>query len=381
MAAGVELGTGEERVDQGQSNVIKVLSIDGGGIRGVIPGRFLVELERITGKRVAELFDVIAGTSTGGIMALALARPGPDGRPAMAADEVIRIYSERGPKIFPKINRESLRPGHRGEAAKSIVQLAGAVLYPRHYGNARYVATGIESLLEEFLGDAKISQSCTDVVVTSYDWKAGRPIVFRSREARDGEGPDPLMREVARATSAAPTYFPPARLLLDDGTELVCIDGGVAANNPVSIGYYEFLRREEGAGRDLDVVVMSLGTGVPPDEIPTYEELWSRGWLSLGMGMLNVVFDGTSELQDEVVRKVVVKKEPKSRYFRFQPALRGCSLDLDDARPENVQALIDIADRRIEEQRGELEELAHLLLTTTGPGDVAPSPDVAESTP
>ena len=111
------------------------------------------------------------------------------------------------------------------------------------------------------------------------------------------------------------------------------------------------------------MIVLSLGTGTPPTEIPTYEELWSRGWLRLGMAMLSVAFDGTSEIQDEVLRSVIAKKEPTSRYVRFQPELRGCSLQLDDARPANIRAMLDIAETMIERRRDELQTLVAQLLT------------------
>ena len=304
---------------------VRVLSIDGGGIRGLIPARLLVELERMTGRGVGEMFDIIAGTSTGGIIALGLAKPGPHGRPEFSAARVMEIYSEYGPTIFPSIGGMGVRRWLTRPVLQSVIQRAGAVARPRRYGNARYVSTGLESLLHEYLGGSRLSDAVCDVIVPAYDWKAGRPIVFRSREAHTGEAPNPLMRDVARATSAAPTYFPPLRMLLGDREEVVLIDGGLAANNPVSLAYHEFLHREEASGRDLDVLVVSLGTGTPPAEIPTYQELWSRSWLSLGMGMLNVAFDGTSEIQDEVLHKVVAKKEPHSHYVRFQPELRGCS--------------------------------------------------------
>ena len=345
----------------GGTDVVTVLAIDGGGIRGAIPSRVLVELERLTGKPVSDLFDIVAGTSTGGLLALGLTRPGPDGRPAMTAEDMLRLYVERGRTIFPRIDRRAIWDRHRDAATRSAVQRVGAVVLPRRYGNARYSPSGIERVLHDALGASRLRDALTDVIVTAYDWRAGRPVIFRSREAREG-GLDPFMRQAARATTAAPTYFPPARLIRADGQELVLIDGGVAANNPVSVAYYDFLLREEQEGRDLDVVVVSLGTGKAPEEEASYRQLWSRGWLSLGMGMLNVVFDGTSDLQDEVVRKVVVKKEPGSRYFRFQPVLEGCSLELDDARPENVRALLDVAERCIEERRHDLEEVAELLV-------------------
>ena len=82
------------------ARTIRVLSIDGGGIRGIIPALMLGEIERRTNKPIAELFDLIAGTSTGGILALGLTVPGPDGKPKYCADELVQLYKEEGPRIF-----------------------------------------------------------------------------------------------------------------------------------------------------------------------------------------------------------------------------------------------------------------------------------------
>jgi patatin-like phospholipase/acyl hydrolase len=78
----------------------KVLSIDGGGIRGLIPAMVLAEIERRTGKRIAEMFDLVAGTSTGGILALGVTKPGQDGKPEYSAKKLIDLYETEGGKIF-----------------------------------------------------------------------------------------------------------------------------------------------------------------------------------------------------------------------------------------------------------------------------------------
>ena len=347
--------------------IIRVLSIDGGGLRGIIPLRILMELERLTGRGAATLFDVVAGTSTGGVVALALCRPDADGSPAMSAAKILEIYVKWAPLIFVKPSIRTVSTLVRDHAGRVILrQRVGALVAPRRYGNARYGAEGIEGLYQECFGDARLADALTDVIVPSYDWKAGRAVVFRSRAAKR-DGYNPTMVEVSRATSAAPTYFPPMRMTGEAGQEMICIDGGLAANNPATVAYYEALVEERILGVDADFLIVSLGTGRPPEEIPTYEELWSRGWLSLGMGMLNVVFDGTSEIADELMRVIISSKEPYSRYFRFQTELRGCSLDLDDSTAGNLAALRGLGDQLVEERRADLELLAELLMVAPAP--------------
>ncbi|HYV02384.1 MAG TPA: patatin-like phospholipase family protein, partial [Actinomycetota bacterium] len=283
------------------SDPIRILSLDGGGMRGIIPARILVELERLSGRPIAGLFDVLAGTSTGGMIALASTKPGPDGRPAMSAQDILETYVAYGPLVFPRVAFRPLRWNQVRASRPIVAQRFGAMARPARYGNARFQSAGLEALLAKLLGETTLADAMADVIVPSYDWKAGRPFVFRSREAREGKAPNLPMSMVARATSAAPTYFAPLRLRIP-GRELVLIDGGVVANNPASVAYFEALSAARSLGRNRpEVMMVSLGTGKPPEAIPTYRELWSRNWLRMAMGMLGVMFDGTSEIVDDLL--------------------------------------------------------------------------------
>jgi predicted acylesterase/phospholipase RssA len=345
-----------------QTDPIRILALDGGGMRGVMTARILVELERLSGRPIAGLFDVIAGTSTGGMIALGLTKPGPDGKPALTAQGVLEVYIEHGRRIFP---RAAFRPlgWEQLRASRPIVaQRFGALARPARYGNARYSSIGLNALLVEMLGTTRLSEAMADVIVPSYDWKAGRAVVFRSRGARNGDFIDPTMVQVALATTAAPTYFPAFRLRAPDG-DLVLIDGGLVANNPTSVAYYEALYQAHAMGRsDPDFLVLSLGTGRPPEEIPTYQELWSRNWLRMGMGMLGVMFDGTSEIVDELITEVIRPKQPASRYWRLNTDLRGVRLNLDDASAGQLEKLVVLAERMIAERKDDLAEMAKLLV-------------------
>ena len=102
---------------------MKVLAIDGGGIRGLIPALVLAEIEERTGRRIADMVDLIAGTSTGGIIACALAKPSP-----MPASEIARLYEEDGPEIFSRslLKRITSVEGFDFED-ELVVMLAGAI--------------------------------------------------------------------------------------------------------------------------------------------------------------------------------------------------------------------------------------------------------------
>src|SRR5438105_7913756 len=174
--------------------MLRVLSIDGGGIRGIIPAMLLAEIEKRTGKRTADLFDIIAGTSTGGILALALTKPDSSKRPEYAAVDLIDIYLREGTAIFPpSIWREI-------ETAKYTL-------------DEKYPSEGIETTLKRHFGDARLRDSLSYVLIPSYEIEKRLPWLFRSERARnDPEHYDFPMWQVARATSAAPTYFEPPRI-------------------------------------------------------------------------------------------------------------------------------------------------------------------------
>lgn len=347
-------------------NPIRVLSIDGGGVRGIIPARLLVELEQLANAPVTQLFDVIAGTSTGGIIALLLAHPGKPGAAPLGAQGVLELYHSELTQIFPPLDVHELRSWWDGKSGNSAFsQKFGAALMPHHYGNARYLPIGLEQALERMLGDARLSDALVDVVVPAYDMRGRRPVLFKSAEARAGQAPDLEMKIVARATSAAPTYFPPLRLVDEKGEgERVLVDGGLVANNPVTLAYFDALERMAD-GRDA--VIVSLGTGSAPESTETYEEIWSRNWPALAMGLLGVVFDGTSELSSEMVQRMLDRTEGNHRYWRFQTDLGEASPRLDDASPENATKLFALADALAAAQHDELQRVADAL-TVRAPG-------------
>ena len=164
------------------SETVKLLSIDGGGIRGVIPAVLLAEIEKRTGRRIAHLFHLIAGTSTGGILALALTKPNAHGEPQYSAEELVSFYNEQGERIFTRTL------WHKFTAAGNLI-------------DSKFPASGIERVLDQFFGDARLSDAVTEVVVTSYEIERRQPFLFKSANARLLPSYDFPMKQVARATS------------------------------------------------------------------------------------------------------------------------------------------------------------------------------------
>jgi uncharacterized protein len=311
---------------------MRVLAIDGGGIRGLIPAVVLAEVERRTGRRVHELFDLIAGTSTGGILAAALARPEP-----IAAADLVTLYEQEGPKIF-----------HRS-LLKRIESVDGNI-------DERYDDSGLNAALERFLGDARLSAARPDVLVTAYDIERRSAFFFRSVRAREEPAQDFTLAAVARATSAAPTYFEPALVKDLAGREsYALIDGGVFAVNPAMCAYAELAR----AGRAADVAVLaSLGTGSHTRPI-RYADAKGWGRLQWAAPIIDVVFDGVADTIEFETAQLL----PPPRSLRFQTDLREASDDLDDASAANLAALRREADRLLKERGADIDALCAALLT------------------
>jgi patatin-like phospholipase/acyl hydrolase len=281
---------------------VRILSIDGGGIRGIIPALVLVELEKRAGKRTFELFDLIAGTSTGGILACALCAPD-----ALPATQLVGLYRERGPQIFDRSLFQRIK------TAEGLL-------------DEKYDAAGLEDALEHFLSDKRLSEAKPDLIVPSYDTNSPAPYFFKSKKARETPADDDFpLSVVARSTSAAPTYFE-----ADEVGERSLVDGGVFAVNPGMCALAEVLRWKPGA----DVVLLSLGTGQRTTKRP-WKKIKDWGLVEWARPILEVVFDGISDAVDYQLTQVLTE----TSYWRLQIELEGASDHLDDASEKNIAAL------------------------------------------
>ena len=314
---------------------MRILAIDGGGIRGLIPAVVLAELERRTGRRTAELFDLIAGTSTGGILACGLTRPAEGGAPQFTAADLIGLYESEGPEIF-----------HRS-LLKRIESVEG-------YLDERYDDSGLNAALRRYLDGTRLSEAVTDIFITAYEIERRQAFFFRSSRARTDPTYDFAYVDAARATAAAPTYFEPARVRDVAGAETYAlIDGGVFALNPGLVAYAELAAA--GRGEDIDLVV-SLGTGSHTRPLPYAD---ARGWgqLEWARPLVDVVFDGSAQTVDFALGHLL----PEGRYVRFQTQLTEASDDLDDASDRNLEALRREGARLVEERSADIDRVVAAL--------------------
>jgi len=209
----------------------RILSLDGGGIKGVFTAAFLAEIEKMAGVRMADYFDLIAGTSTGGIIALGLGI-------GLSASQLLDFYLLNGNAIFPSV----------GIGVRFWREIRWAL-------SGKHDSIQLKSALGSAFGDKKLSDSRTRLVIPAFNATNGRATVFKTAHGDDLKK-DHLERcvDVALATSAAPTILPGHDFA--DGRSY--LDGGVWANNPMLVGILEAITRLQQPAASVDV--LSIGT-------------------------------------------------------------------------------------------------------------------------
>jgi len=305
-----------------------VLSIDGGGIRGIIPGQILIHVERLLKEiyedstyKIADHFDLIAGTSTGGILACAYLLSEYD-RPKYSAEEVVDMYFERGDDIF------NIPLFHR-------MRTLGGVT------DEKYPADGLEEALQDYFGDVKLNELLKPTLITAYDIKRRKTKFFRQHNAQDPEN-NFLVRDVARATSAAPTYFEAAKIKSDAMKYYPLVDGGVFANNPAMCAYAEMrsaFSTDEVKITAKDMMILSIGTGYSKRSYnwDTAKDWGLAQWVK---PVLDIMMSGVSETIDYELRQIYDAIAAPKQYLRINGALPAyVDPDMDCVEPENLEGL------------------------------------------
>lgn len=307
----------------------RILSIDGGGIRGVIPGQVLVALEEKLkikyddrDARIGDYFNLIAGTSTGGILACILLCPDSNNppRPLFTAEQAVELYLERGDEIFDANTWQKISSGFG-------------------LADEKYSAQQLEDTLREYLEDVRLSQLIKPCLITAYDIKRRRAHFFNQMDAKEkGDGWDFYIRDVARATSAAPTYFEAARIHSFAELPYPLVDGGVFANNPAMCAYAE--ARESFAEKPTakKMVILSLGTGHAKKSYP-YDKAKDWGKLEWVVPLIDILMSGVSETVDYQLKQIFDSVNAHDQYLRINPKLIHANPEMDDVSQMNLRAL------------------------------------------
>jgi len=370
---------------------LAVLSIDGGGIKGIVPAMILAEIEKRTGKEIHELFDLIAGTSTGGILALGLTKPNED-RPGaeFSAKKLVELYTKEGEKIFEERKKISYLP-----FSSSPIQLLESLFKTLNFNiklpelfESKYIRSGKDKVLKEWLGKTLLNKALTEALIISYETNKRVPFLFTSNCAKENLNSDYFleicsdckMHDAAMATSAAPTFFKSHVLRFRNSKKTyTLIDGGVIANNPTPIAIVEAMKSykiEMNSDISLPkILVVSLGTGRMTDSLSA-EKTNKWGLIKWIEPLINIVLSGQSEVIDYQMEHLLLPKQ----YYRFQidyinnkgkydtPLSNNDDVSdaMDDTNLQNINN-IKIATKKfleMEKVQSELIELCNVLIAS-----------------
>jgi uncharacterized protein len=321
--------------------LFKILAIDGGGMRGILPAMMVAELERRSGLPASQMFDLIAGSSTGGLLAMGLVTPDEQGNPQYTAEDLAWLYEREGPRIFSR---------GRWRLAQTLNNLT----------SPRYTSEPFDQSLRLMFGDLRLADAIGNVLITSYELQRRQPWFFLSQRARQSNAHNFRMRDVVRATTAAPTYFEPAQIYPPDAEDaFALIDGSMQANNPALAAWVEAQSQFPDTG---EYMIVSLGTGDASRPI-SYREARQWGMAGWSQHILGIAFDAMNSTVDYQLRHLMPRRaDGRQQYYRFQTRLDSANEDLDDASAQNIEALKRIGNQMIESYDAQFDEVVEDLL-------------------
>ncbi len=340
---------------QNKKRIFAILTIDGGGVRGVVPARILQEIEERTGKPIAALFDMVGGTSTGAIIGGGLVIPDTQDptKPRFSAKEILSFYHDMAPRVFPEMRFKSIRKFSSG---------------------ALYDPKPLEDILEKKFGNAKMRDMLTSFLVPATDIKNFKPVWIthlkgRKDASEEGWG-SMLLRDALRATTTAPTFFPARYFETTPNEDMpgvkhrhALIDGGFFGGNTMR---HLMAQAKKMAPPDAEIIVVHIGTGhiknsVSPEE---FNAMGPLGLMSKANGSILISLVSHMAVMDV---ENDTREELGDRLFRFDAIIDpeknpNCpSTSLDDARPENLQRLEVLAQDIIKSRSHDLDRLCIIL--------------------
>ncbi len=304
------------------TKMARIASFDGGGVRGIGAASWCANFEHITGKPMADLFNLFAGTSTGGIIATALTMEDPhlSKHSLYSADDVVDLYINECKNIF--------RP-------RSLL----GYLFESKYKTGPAYAT-----FDKYFSNIKLSQvrSDCDLLVTYYNLTNNRPAFFKSHKAKNpalARNEDFYLKDIIASTTAAPTYFKEFKLYtayskdhpkIHSNNYISAIDGGVAANDPSICALAEATSLYRNADAFLSV---SMGTGNCVSEVNP------RGLISWAKNISSILMQDTYEMSSHLLKKFGVNSHKPIFCSRLQFDISEAHSAMDNKTPENISYL------------------------------------------
>ena len=329
-----------------------ILSIDGGGIRGIIPGMILVSIEERLKERtgnpdvsITDYFDFFAGTSTGGILISLLLCPSEEDptRPRFSAKEALGLYLKHGSEIFTT------------KGIKKVFANLGWL-------TEKYSSETWERILDGYFGQTKLSELIKPCIITAYNIELRKAHFFRQSGAiARGDRRDFYVKDVCRATSAAPTFFSVAEIYSLAGVRYPLLDGGIFATNPTLSAFVETKRDPEEI-IPKDIYILSLGTGSSKKAYDS-DEIRQTKALFVVPALLDMMMSGAAEISHFYMMQIFSFLGISNQYVRLEPRnLQSVEEKMDAASPKNIKKLIALGDRVLSERNLVLDRIVDKLI-------------------
>jgi len=225
----------------------------------------------------------------------------------------------------------------------------------------KYSAKELEKTLVFYFGKVKLSQLLKPCLITAYDIQKRKTEFFNRDDAKKRKERDYFLRDIARATSAAPTFFEVSRIMSMAGKFSPLIDGGVFANNPALCAYAEVRSTFKDRPKAKDMAILSLGTGYKKKP---YNYRRAKDWGQLGWArpVIDIMMSGVSETVDYQLKQIFDAVGKPKQYLRINGKLDKSSLEMDDASKENLAALKKDGEKLVHQFDKELDEFVDLLI-------------------
>ena len=298
-------------------SLIRILSLDGGGVHGMISAHILDHIEQETGKPISTIFDIICGVSIGGIISLILTKPDNTGKnPEYPARDIVNVFRKYGDTIF--LRSPWIKP----------FQFIPGVLLLHDLFFSKYDQSGITKVLYSLLGETRLSQALTEVLIPAYDigprGKGKSDVrIFSSRQSSltGVFQEDFLMQEVGLATTAAPLYFAPQRMhvITAEGKRVLSpyrlVDGGIVVNNPILLSFLQ--GRSQFPNQNISL--LSIGCSTPNCDYHNLNQRKSPGFLSWFNALAYLISGPQTSFQQRVFYSIAKESHVDLEYIRIEP--------------------------------------------------------------
>lgn len=316
-------------------NAPRILVLNGFGVKSLVIARILEEIERVSGKKIHQLFDVIAGSSSAGLLALALsvADPLDPNKAKYSAGDLVKILKGQSKDIFKKPS-----------ILKRVKTIGGLF-------GAKYSENGIKKVSQEIFGEALLSKSLTNVLVTGMDVNMMSVHSFNNMDAKTSKSDDFYVKDLAVASMATPIYFPVAKIKNLSGEKLNVVDGGLGAPNPATqaIAYAGRL------GYDINKTIMTVIDGGDKVRISNSREFNNMGLFNLGADRLvKMMVSAQSSATDQALVNAFLNPD---NYIKIRTNLQDDNVRLDNTSSSNLEALITAAKQTIMNNKNKINSL------------------------